>query len=36
MAEQLIELRDITKSYGSVYALGGVSLCMSTSARSSA
>ena len=26
MAEKLIELRDITKSYGSVYALGGVSL----------
>ena len=26
MAEQLIELRDIKKSYGSVYALGGVSL----------
>ena len=26
MAEKLIELRDIKKSYGSVYALGGVSL----------
>ncbi len=26
MAEHLIELRNITKSYGSVYALGGVSL----------
>ena len=26
MAEQLIALRDIKKSYGSVYALGGVSL----------
>lgn len=26
MAERLIELRDIKKSYGSVYALGGVSL----------
>ena len=26
MAEHLIELRDITKSYGNVYALGGVSL----------
>ena len=26
MAERLIELRNITKSYGSVYALGGVSL----------
>ena len=26
MAEQLIELRDIKKSYGNVYALGGVSL----------
>lgn len=26
MAERLIELRDITKSYGNVYALGGVSL----------
>ncbi len=26
MAERLIELRDITKSYGSVYALGGVTL----------
>ena len=26
MAERLIELRDITKSYGSVYALGGVNL----------
>ena len=26
MAEKLIELRDITKSYGNVYALGGVNL----------
>jgi simple sugar transport system ATP-binding protein len=26
MAERLIELRDITKSYGNVYALGGVTL----------
>ena len=26
MGERLIELRDITKSYGSVYALGGVNL----------
>jgi len=26
MAERLIELRDITKSFGSVYALGGVNL----------
>jgi simple sugar transport system ATP-binding protein len=26
MAEKLIELRDVKKSYGSVYALGGVSL----------
>src|SRR5919201_6261167 len=26
MAERLIELRDITKSYGRVYALGGVDL----------
>ena len=26
MAEHIIELRDITKSYGRVYALGGVSL----------
>ena len=26
MAEQLIALRDIKKSYGSVYALGGVTL----------
>ena len=26
MAERLIELRDITKSYGRVYALGGVNL----------
>ncbi|MDR3494969.1 MAG: ATP-binding cassette domain-containing protein [Ancalomicrobiaceae bacterium] len=26
MAERLIELRDITKSYGNVYALGGVDL----------
>jgi simple sugar transport system ATP-binding protein len=26
MTEHLIELRDITKSFGSIYALGGVSL----------
>ena len=26
MAERLIELRDISKSYGHVYALGGVNL----------
>ena len=26
MGERLIELRDITKSYGNVYALGGVNL----------
>ncbi len=26
MAEHLIELRNITKSFGSVYALGGVTL----------
>ncbi|TIM78786.1 MAG: ATP-binding cassette domain-containing protein, partial [Mesorhizobium sp.] len=26
MAERLIELRDISKSYGQVYALGGVNL----------
>ena len=35
MAERLIELRDVTKSYGSVFALGGVNL-MSTAARWSA
>ena len=28
MAERLIELRDITKSFGRVYALGGVNLCV--------
>lgn len=26
MAERIIELRDIKKSYGQVYALGGVNL----------
>ena len=26
MAERIIELRDISKSYGQVYALGGVNL----------
>ena len=31
MAEKLIELRDIRKSYGSVYALGGVSLSVNES-----
>lgn len=30
MAEQLIALRDIKKSYGSVYALGGVSLTVNS------
>jgi simple sugar transport system ATP-binding protein len=28
MSGTLIELRDVTKTYGSVYALGGVSLSM--------
>ena len=29
VSETLIELRDITKSYGRVYALGGVNLALS-------
>jgi simple sugar transport system ATP-binding protein len=28
MAERLIELRDISKSFGRVYALGGINLCV--------
>ena len=28
MSEQLIELKDITKSYGNVFALGGVNFCV--------